>query len=554
VNGSPRNPILAAGVIAASVAALALPAAASATVTVDASGDPIAFQGDGADDNLVLSVGGGKIAHNLPAAQGFASPTDLDPVTAGTQDADVAGANIVVRGGAGNDNLNASALGNTYNSLEIQGEAGDDVVTGGGKADTLGGGDGDDRVVGAQGGDVMSGGAGNDVLVWNNGDGSDTMDGDTGNDEIEVNGSATAGDEFTIAAGSNGRTKFDRVNLVPFTLDTLAERMTVSGLGGNDKTTGAPGLAGRILLTLNGNAGADTLTGGDGADRIGGGEAADVLDGGAGDDNISGDRGADHMGGGAGDDVLEWNNGDGSDVATGGDGADLVRVNGSVTDGDAMEVAPAGAGIRFQRTNLVPFTIDLDTERIEMNGLGGNDTIAAKRGLAGRLGVVAAGGSGNDRIEVRNGAADSAQGGSGSDSAVVDRADTVSDVESVDRPPRSVASIRGKARIVHGGHRPLAVFKVSSPAGAESNSTGVLRLSTAKAIRVAGVKLRVDLGSRRFDVAPGETDRVRVKLPAKARSLAKRGKLRVHAVASSEDGGSLTESARNLTLKFSRAR
>jgi Ca2+-binding RTX toxin-like protein len=552
MNATLRKPFLTAGVLAASAVALALPAAASATVTVDASANPIVFQGDAADDNLVLSVSGGKIAHNLPAAQGFASSTDLDAGTAGTQDADVAGANIVVRGGAGNDILNASALGNTYNSLEIQGDAGDDTVTGGGKADTLGGGDGDDRVVGAQGNDVMSGGAGNDVLVWNNGDGSDTMDGDAGNDEIEVNGSANAGDEFTIAPGNNGRTKFDRVNLVPFTLDTLAERMTVSGLGGNDKATGAPGLAGRILLTLNGNAGTDTLTGGDGADRISGGEAADVLDGGAGDDNISGDRGTDQMGGGAGDDVLEWNNGDGSDVATGGDGADLVRVNGSVTDGDAMEVAPNGAGIRFQRTNLVPFTIDLDTERIEMNGLGGDDTIAAKAGLAGRLGVLADGGSGNDRIEVRNGAADSADGGSGADTAIVDRADVVSDVESVDRPPRSRASIVGKPRLVFRNDRPIAVFSLRVPAGAESASTGVLRLSTAKAIRIGGVKVRVELGTRRFNVSPGETDKVRVKLPGKARSLAKNRELRVHAVASSQEGGSLTETARNATLKFPR--
>jgi Ca2+-binding RTX toxin-like protein len=552
MNATLRKPFLTAGVLAASAVALALPAAASATVTVDASANPIVFQGDAADDNLVLSVSGGKIAHNLPAAQGFASSTDLDAGTAGTQDADVAGANIVVRGGTGNDILNASALGNTYNSLEVQGDAGDDTVTGGGKADTLGGGDGDDRVVGAQGNDVMSGGAGNDVLVWNNGDGSDTMDGDAGNDEIEVNGSANAGDEFTIAPGNNGRTKFDRVNLVPFTLDTLAERMTVSGLGGNDKATGAPGLAGRILLTLNGNAGTDTLTGGDGADRISGGEAADVLDGGAGDDNISGDRGADQMGGGAGDDVLEWNNGDGSDVATGGDGADLVRVNGSVTDGDAMEVAPNGAGIRFQRTNLVPFTIDLDTERIEMNGLGGDDTIAAKAGLAGRLGVLADGGSGNDRIEVRNGAADSADGGSGADTAIVDRADVVSDVESVDRPPRSRASIVGKPRLVFRNDRPIAVFSLRVPAGAESASTGVLRLSTAKAIRIGGVKVRVELGTRRFNVSPGETDKVRVKLPGKARSLAKNRELRVHAVASSQEGGSLTETARNATLKFPR--
>ena len=73
MNAALRNPFAVAGAIVASAAALALPASASAAVTVDASGDPIIFTGDAADDNLVLSVSGGKIAHNLPAAQGFAS-------------------------------------------------------------------------------------------------------------------------------------------------------------------------------------------------------------------------------------------------------------------------------------------------------------------------------------------------------------------------------------------------------------------------------------------------------------------------------------------------
>ena len=172
-------------------------------MTVDASADPIPlFQGDGADDNLVLSVSAGKIAHNLPAAQGFElrdRPGRGHRRHPGRQ----RGGREHRRPRRGQQRrAHASALGNTYNSLEIQGEAGDDLVTGGGKADTLGGGEGDDRVVGAQGGDTMSGGAGNDVLVWNNGDGSDTMDGDAGNDEIEVNGSANAGDEFTIAPRS----------------------------------------------------------------------------------------------------------------------------------------------------------------------------------------------------------------------------------------------------------------------------------------------------------------------------------------------------------------
>jgi Ca2+-binding RTX toxin-like protein len=446
----------------------------------------------------------------------------------------------------------AAGLGNTYNSLDIQGDTGDDTITGGGKADPLAGGDGDDRVVGNPGNDTMTGGNGNDVLVWNNGDGSDTMDGDAGNDEIEVNGSANAGDDFRITPGANGRTTFDRVNLVAFNLNTLAERMTVSGLGGDDAIAGAPGLAGRILLTLNGNTGLDTITGGDGADRVSGGEAADVLDGAGGDDRVTGDRGGDQMRGGAGDDVLEWNDGDGSDVATGGDGADLTRVNGSVTQGDAFEVAPNGPGIRFQRTNLVPFTIDLDTERIEMNTLVGDDTIAVKPGLAGRLGVLADGGSGNDRVDARNGAADSIQGGSGTDSAVVDLADTVVDVENVDRPARSRAKVANKAKVALRNGRIVATFSVSCSAGAESQCRGVLRVSTAKVVKIGGIKVRVSLATSRFRVDPGETAKVKVKLPAKAGSLAKRGKLALRVVAASQENGAVKESARNLTLRVPR--
>jgi Ca2+-binding RTX toxin-like protein len=551
MNAALRNPLGLVGAVAAA-AALALPASASATVSVNAASDPITFTGDDAPDNLVLTVSGGKIAHNLPAAQGFASPTDLDPNTPDTQDRDVAGANIVIRGGGGADILNAAGLGNTYNSLDIQGDAGDDTITGGGKGDPLSGGEGDDRVVGNPGGDTMTGGNGNDVLVWNNGDGSDTMDGDAGNDEIEVNGSANAGDDFRITPGANGRTTFDRVNLVPFNLNTLAERMTVSGLGGDDVIAGAPGLAGRILLTLNGNAGLDTITGGDGADRVSGGEAADVLDGGAGDDKVTGDRGGDQMRGGAGDDVLEWNDGDGSDVATGGDGADLTRVNGSVTQGDAFEVAPNGAGIRFQRTNLVPFTIDLDTERLEMNTLAGGDTIAVRPGLAGRLGVLADGGSGNDRIEARNGSPDAIQGGSGSDSAKVDRADTVVDVETIDRPGRSRARVADKAKLALRNGRLVATLRVSCPAGAESQCRGVLRVSSARVVKVGGIKVRLSLATSRFRVDPGETAKVKVKLPAKAESLARRGKLALRVVAASKEGGAVKESARNLTVRVPR--
>ena len=99
----------------------------------------------------------------------------------------------------------------------------------------------------------------------------------------------------------------------------------------------------------------------------------------------------------------------------------------------------------------------------------------------------------------------------------------------------------------------VVTLRVSCPAGAESRCTGVLRLSTAKAVRIGGIKVRVDLGSRRFRVDPGESVKVKVKLPARRpRSLAKHGKLGVRAVAASKEDGAVKESARNVTLRLPR--
>lgn len=184
---------------------------------------------------------------------------------------------------------------------------------------------------------------------------------------------------------------------------------------------------------------------------------------------------------------------------------------------------------------------------LEIQGEAGDDTLTA-----GSKDDTLGGGDGDDRLEVRNGAADSAQGGSGTDSAVVDLADTVVDVESVDRPARALARIGRKAQVALRGGKPVAIVSVSCPAGAERSCAGVLRLSSAKAIRIGGIKVRVDLGGRRYEVAPGETAQLRVNLPAKARSLARRGKLLVRAVISAKEGDAVTQSARTLTLKFPR--
>ena len=258
----------------------------------------------------------------------------------------------------------------------------------------------------------MSGGAGNDTLVWNNGDGSDRMNGDAGNDTAEVNGSPTLGDAFTLAPESGG-VKFQRTNLVPFTLDTATERFQVNGLGGNDSITAPDGVGALTLLSVDGGAGADTITGSDGPDLINGGEGNDVLNGGGGDDRIVGDRGNDTMDGGAGDDTLVWNNGDGTDVINGDDGRTTSRSTAPRRPATLFTVQPNGSRIKFDRTNLVPFSLDIgSSETMHANGLGGDDTITV--GAVGSYSVTASGGSGNDTL-TGGGSSETFLGGSGND-------------------------------------------------------------------------------------------------------------------------------------------
>src|SRR3954452_18610211 len=187
------------------------------------------------------------------------------------------------------------------------------------------------------------------------------MIGEAGNDGVEAHGAPTLGDVFTLdpEPGGPGFVRFQRTNLVPFTLDTSSERFQVNGLGGNDSLASSAGVGALTLLSVDGGAGNDTVNGSDGSDLLVGGEGNDPLNGGAGDDRIVGDRGSDTMNGGAGDDTLVWNNGDGSDVVNGDDGSDDVEVNGAPGAGDVDTVQPAGARIRFERTNLVAFAIDV---------------------------------------------------------------------------------------------------------------------------------------------------------------------------------------------------
>ena len=87
---------------------------------------------------------------------------------------------------------------------------------------------------------------------------------------------------FTVRPSTTaGRVLFDRTGPTPpgpFNLDIgTSEQLVLNAGDGNDRITGARGLAGLITSTFNGDGGNDRITGTDGADGLNGGAGRDVI-------------------------------------------------------------------------------------------------------------------------------------------------------------------------------------------------------------------------------------------------------------------------------------
>jgi Ca2+-binding RTX toxin-like protein len=132
----------------------------------------------------------------------------------------------------------------------------------------------------------------------------------------------------------------------------------------------------------------------------------------AGDDVVEGDSGTDIAALGDGNDRFIWNPGDGDDIVDGGDGTDTLEFNGSDV-AELMTVTTLDdGGFRFFR-DVGDITVDTtNVERIEVNALGGDDTVDGSaqtrsdavldiRGGAGNDSLT--GGAGNDFIEGNTG-------------------------------------------------------------------------------------------------------------------------------------------------------
>ncbi len=137
-----------------------------------------------------------------------------------------------------------NVIGSRFNDL-IEGDTGNNVLSGGA---------GDDDIFGDEGNDTLNGGAGNDDLFGDEGD--DILNGGPGNDKL-------------------------------FSGETTVEDILNGGTG-DDELFGANGTD-----ILNGGAGDDFLSGSDDNDTLNGGLGNDTLEGGAGQDTQTGGLGDD---------------------------------------------------------------------------------------------------------------------------------------------------------------------------------------------------------------------------------------------------------------------
>jgi Ca2+-binding RTX toxin-like protein len=234
-----------------------------------------------------------------------------------------------------------SATGNLAALIQttVDGGPGNDTLLGSNGADTLFGGDGDDFIDGQQGNDTGFLGAGNDTFQWDPGDGSDIVEGQAGTDRLLFNG-ANIAEKFDVSA-NGGRVRFTRdIGTVTMDLDDV-EQLDLKALGGADTAT-VNDLTATDLTLININ-----LAAFDGA----GDAAQDTV------------------------------------ILNGSNSADLISA-GTVATG--VEVSTAAQKVRISGAE--------STDRLTLNGLGGDDIIDATSLAAASLLLTADGGLDDDLI------------------------------------------------------------------------------------------------------------------------------------------------------------
>ncbi|MBX9700596.1 MAG: hypothetical protein K2X74_14250 [Acetobacteraceae bacterium] len=335
------------------------------SLTVNGSGDGEGLDFGNSFDNTVMILSGKGGNDTLTSGDG-------DDSLLGGNGADVLtglGGLDWVEGGGGNDRILMSLDDTVY---------GDSSTTNVSGADTI-------AIMGTLSSGEIWGGGGIDVLEF---DGTPGVNQSLGaglliaevevlklenGQELTLSASTLAGFDTLTVLGTNGVSDSATLNLTTtidaFTLEvTLFESLEVNGINlassdGNDQMTFSTTLTD---ITVNGQAGNDSVDTGDGDDTLNGGLGNDTLDGNAGLDDLFGEdgndvlrvRSGDNAEGGIGDDTIGiWE--DllfGNVTLDGGTGHDVIDANGTKTLGNAVTLVD----IEELRLDASTFTLRVD--------------------------------------------------------------------------------------------------------------------------------------------------------------------------------------------------
>jgi Ca2+-binding RTX toxin-like protein len=240
----------------------------------------------------------------------------------------------VLSGGSGNDTLACAAA---Y-VCTLNGNAGNDALTGGGFNDTINGGAGDDVIIPGGGDDTVSGGSETDTISYSDRSAAVTV-------VLATGGAAQANNGDSAYALADG--------------GTVAENDTVS-----------------FCENIIGGSGGDTLTGNDFDNVITGGAGADTMSGGPGNDTFvfgSASDGSDTVNGQGGEDTVDYSARSAALTITL-NTSTATTTNGAASENDSIvnvENVICGSGAD---------TVTGDSANNRIEGGGGNDTIDAAAG------------------------------------------------------------------------------------------------------------------------------------------------------------------------------
>jgi uncharacterized repeat protein (TIGR01451 family) len=230
------------------------------TIEGGAGLDTLVFNGSNVSEHITFDANGPRLRMFRDVASIVMDLAGVETVTldtlAGTDNVtvnDLTGVadltSLAITLGDEDDVVDASAQLNPAVGMTIDGEAGDDDLTGGA---------GHDLIRGGRGNDVMRGSGGDDTFTWAPGDGSDTIDGGAGNDTLSFNGS-NANEKIDVSRTPTGFFMTRDIASITMTVDAV-ETLDLLALGGDDQvsTVGLPSTT--QSLDGGGQSAADVLT------------------------------------------------------------------------------------------------------------------------------------------------------------------------------------------------------------------------------------------------------------------------------------------------------